>query len=121
MALPADTYVRDTYGRGVDITALAAQVDALPTGRLLSGKVAADGTLVGGAGFTPAAGGAGIYSITFSTPFASAPAVTVTHANTAVALSVGATSTTTAISIRIRATVDDTLTAAAFSFTVTGA
>lgn len=45
------------------------------TGQLITGIVNADGSIAGGTGFTVANGGAGAYTVTFTTPFPSLPVV----------------------------------------------
>lgn len=46
--------------------------------RIIRGIVSANGTIIGGSGFTVSRTGAGQYTITFTTPFPSPPAVTAT-------------------------------------------
>jgi hypothetical protein len=58
---------------------LAAVVHSEPNGiRIIRGTVAANGTKVNGAGFTPTRTAAGRYTITFTPAFAAAPSETLT-------------------------------------------
>lgn len=87
--------------------------------RMLRGRLASNGSIAAGGGFTAIRGSAGIYTITFSTAFSSAPAVT---ANPEGGTNACATVSPSATSVTIRTFLCSTnaLTDIALSFTALG-
>jgi hypothetical protein len=57
------------------ITLGASGIATPATSSMITGQVAATGAITAGSGFTVAAGGAGVYTVTFNTAFATVPTV----------------------------------------------
>ncbi len=102
----------DTRAR---LIALEAAVAAVPAAKkVVSGRVATDGTTVSGADFTSSAGDAGIYGLVFSPAFVVTPAC-VASSNSPGHYATCAPTSVSAVSVRVY-DADGALTSAGFSF-----
>jgi hypothetical protein len=83
-ASDVNVYRADVDVLGTDDNILAANgwmlAHVAESRQVISGRVAANGSIVSGEGFTITKGGAGIYTINFTVPFGIAPAVSVNAA-----------------------------------------